>query len=179
MLKSKWTQFFIALLIGISMGSFFVLRDNFVEESAPSLIVPDIGLYSYRGVIEKNLSEFQGKLVLVSFWASWCGPCKKEIPELIQLKEKYKEAPFEVILLNADEVKEDALAFLEEMKVGDSQLLSYFDLDFQAAESLKIEVLPTSLLIDKTGKQIFYSTGYVNWLEEPASDMIEMALNKQ
>ena len=71
------------------------------------------------------------------------------------------------------------MAFLEEMKVGDSQLLSYFDLDFQAAESLKIEVLPTSLLIDKTGKQIFYSTGYVNWLEEPASDMIEMALNKQ
>lgn len=101
-----------------------------------------------------KLSDYRGKVLLVNVWATWCGPCRQEVPELIELQAKHKVKGFEVIGLNLDEEETPDMIkdFGKEMEInyelvrGDSQLFKEF---YQIS---KRDAIPQSFLIDREGK---------------------------
>ncbi len=99
---------------------------------------------------EMHLSELKGKVVLLDFWATWCGPCKMEIPGFVELHDKYKGQGFEIVgLLTQDDVA-NAPAFIEKFK------MNYQVLDANGQDALEdaygpLFGLPTSFLISKDG----------------------------
>ena len=95
-----------------------------------------------------RLSDYRGKVIYLDFWASWCTPCRKSLPLLNELRNELHGKGFEVLAINLDESKEEALAFLEEIPVDYPTL--YDDADTAAAYELR--GMPTAYLIDTEGK---------------------------
>lgn len=111
------------------------------------------------GLDEKQftLDEYKGKTVLINFWATWCSPCKQEIPELIKISDEYKGKDFVVIGLNNDEEpKASVKAFAEKMNItyqigwANDDLSSYF----------RPRGIPASYLINREGKLVAAFTGF-------------------
>jgi peroxiredoxin len=110
---------------------------------------PDFALPDPDGKLVR-LSDFKGKVVLLDFWATWCGPCKIEIPWFIEFQRKYKDQGFTVLGVSMDEGGwSEVRPFLDQMKMNYPVLLGNDDI---TAPFGGIEVLPTTLIIDKQGR---------------------------
>jgi thiol-disulfide isomerase/thioredoxin len=111
---------------------------------------PDFALTALSGGTVK-LSGLKGKVVLVDFWASWCKPCKKELPELDKLAKAYKDAGADVtiVAINIDTKRENADSFLKSAKI--QHLTVLFDPSSTSAEQYEPATMPTSYLVDKKG----------------------------
>lgn len=114
-----------------------------------------------------NINDYKGKVVLVSFWASWCGPCIEEMPSLVKLKEKYKDK-FEILAVNVREDVNTIKKFTEIMNINFPLLQ---DLDSQVTKDWKVYVYPSNYIIDKTGKARYAATGAMDW-QEPEIDLL-------
>ncbi len=99
-----------------------------------------------------DLSKLRGKAVLVQYWATWCEPCKADLPLLKELRSKYKE--FEVVGVNLDNDKNDMIAFLRANNPGWPQLFEEGGLENRFATEMGIQTLPTMILIDKQGRVV-------------------------
>ncbi len=99
-----------------------------------------------------DLSQLKGKVVLIQYWATWCEPCKSDMPLLTGLRTKYKG--FEVVGVCLDNDKKDMLAFLRENDPHWTQLYEEGGLDGRYATMLGIQTLPMMILIDKQGKVV-------------------------
>ena len=166
----------LQLLIGILIG-YLIFRPEPVKLMPAPGVSESMPLMDQKGREASNLSKLRGKVVLVSFWATWCEPCKKEIPELVKLKEKFPQEEFQVLLINEDEERDKVFPFLDELKISTESLLIYFDHDFKNASKFGVEVLPTSILLDKHGKNIFSAQGYIDWLTPERIKEIEKLLS--
>ncbi len=125
-------------------------KDDYPEVPAPIL---QTELNSLDGTTFK-LEDYKGKVVLINFWATWCGPCKAEMPELVKLQEENKEKGFEIIGINADQRDTpDAIkAFGEKMNLN--YKLAQSDGDFFSS-FLKLSGfggIPQSFMIDREGR---------------------------
>ncbi len=116
-----------------------------------------------------NLQQYKGKVVLVNFWATWCAPCKSEIPLLIGLHEKYGSRGFEILGLSMDEDGKKAVQpFLDKERFdvsGQKEAINYpiaFANDSIAEKFGGVIGLPTSLLITRDGKVIRRIVGPVD-----------------
>jgi peroxiredoxin len=96
-----------------------------------------------------RLADYAGKVVLLDFWATWCGPCKIEIPWFMEFERSYKDRGFAVIGVSMDESWDLVKPFLSEMKINYRIVLGN---DTIAQQYGGIEALPTTFLIDKQGK---------------------------
>ena len=101
---------------------------------------------SGSGVID--LRSYRGKVVYLDFWASWCGPCRKSLPELNKLRAELAGKGFEVVAVNLDEQASDGLNFLKKIPV-DYPVAS--DSSGTLPEAYGVEAMPTSYIIDKEG----------------------------
>ncbi len=99
--------------------------------------------------VESKLSAVKGKVVLVDFWASWCGPCKLALPAYDKLAKKYGKKGFVVVGVNVDDDLTLGQVFLKEHKVS---FPIVYDEGKSLVGKLGVETMPTSFLIDKKGR---------------------------
>lgn len=139
------------------------------------LDLPDFSFTDAEG-IAKSLADFRGKIVLLNIWATWCVPCREEMPALDALQTKLAGKDFEVVAVNIDKGgPEKAASFLKE--TGATHLALYTDPSGKLFVALKAVGMPTTLLIDRDGKEIARLVGPADWASPEAIAVIEAAIN--
>ncbi|GLS25665.1 thiol:disulfide interchange protein [Marinibactrum halimedae] len=131
----------------MALSSCFLPYTHGVEvgETAPKFTLPDI-----HQSTSITLDSYKGKIVLVDFWASWCGPCRKSLPFFTDLKKEHANKPFEILAINLDESAEDGKDFLK--KINTNYPILYAGADSNLPQKYGVEAMPTSFIIDAQGK---------------------------
>lgn len=103
-----------------------------------------------------KIEDYKGKVVLVNLWATWCGPCKAEMPELVKLQDEHKDKGFEIIGLNIDEGEDAAMikSFGEKMNLNYQLAKGEYELGNEFLKISKIDAIPQSFLIDRDGRLV-------------------------
>ena len=127
-----------------------------ITARAVSGAAPDFSLQSRDGGTV-SLSEFRGQVVMINFWATWCGPCREEMPHLEALYQRYSALGFRLLGVNVEEDSENAEAWLEEMPVSFSIL---FDPENRVSELYDVIAMPSTVLVDRQGNIRFSHDGY-------------------
>lgn len=129
-------------------------------DAAPKPI-PDLAMVD-RGGEAVALDRFAGRVVVLNLWATWCAPCRREMPSLAALQEAFPEAALTVVALALDRASFDELDdFMAE--VGASNLLVLQDASMASARALDVPGLPATLVVDRDGAERFRHLGYADW----------------
>jgi len=158
--------YFTLLLLGLFSFTAQVSAASEVNDTAPDFTLTDI--YSGKKI---SLNDYRGKVVLIDFWASWCGPCRASLPNYNKLRNKLRASDigdnFEVLAINVDGSTEDAM-----------RLLKQYEFDFTVLEERSgksqrdydLLAMPTSFLIDQQGiirmAHQGFNMKYIDQLEE-------------
>ena len=142
--------------------------------------LPDLSFQDGDGK-KLTLTDFAGKTVLLNLWATWCAPCRDEMPALDALQAELGGADFTVAAVSVDtQAPEKARDFLTELKI--EKLAFYADPTAKLFQDLKLAGravgLPTTILIDKEGCEIGYLPGPANWASEDAKALVQAALSR-
>jgi len=133
---------------------------------------PDFALKSHSGE-NIRLSELRGEVVMINFWASWCGPCRQEMPLLDQLYTEYQPMGFTILGVNVEEDPTQAKALLEEIPVSFPVL---FDTRSQVSKLYDVVAMPSTVLLDRDGNVRYlhhgYKPGYENTYQEQVRALI-------
>jgi thiol-disulfide isomerase/thioredoxin len=136
--------------------------------------VPEISFTAENG-ISLSLGQWKGRVVLVNLWATWCAPCRKEMPTLAALQSEMGSKDFEVVAISVDRKGFEASAkFLGE--VGATALKLYADPSTDALTKLQAVGLPASILIDRQGREIGRLLGPAEWNSPDAKALITAAI---
>ena len=140
--------------------------------------VPELAFKDAQGR-DKTLADWRGRTVLLNLWATWCIPCRREMPALDALEDKLGGANFEVVAVNIDTRNPDKpLAFLKE--AGVSHLAYYTDQSARVFEDLKTAGLafgmPTTVIIDRSGCEIGAMAGPAEWASGDGVKLVGAAI---
>jgi peroxiredoxin len=164
----------IVVLIMLTAPRFLKPRSASVSGEAKGHMAPDFTLKDISGKTVK-LSDYKGKAVVLNFWATWCPPCKTEIPWFEDLAEKYRAQGLEVLGVAMDDASDkDIASFAQEMKMNYPVLLGK-----EETSSLYggVDMLPTTFYIDRNGKITDHVLGLVSRKE--IEDNAVKALNSK
>ncbi|HTQ77799.1 MAG TPA: TlpA disulfide reductase family protein [Burkholderiales bacterium] len=125
---------------------------------------PPLELQDLQGQV-RRLGDFRGKVVLVHFWATWCGPCREELPSIEKLRAGMAGRAFEVLAVDVDEPGSRVRGFLEEMPLALPTLL---DTGAHAARAWGVRIVPASYLVGTDGRIRYVHQGMLDW-DEPAA----------
>jgi cytochrome c biogenesis protein CcmG/thiol:disulfide interchange protein DsbE len=125
---------------------------------------PTAELPRLRGAGEGSLKDYRGKVVLMNFWASWCGPCVKELPLLERAQEQFQGRKATVLGINIQDAPEDALAFVNRFKLSYPSLR---DVDRKFARRYGTNGYPETFVVDRDGRVVALHRGPVdqNWID--------------
>jgi peroxiredoxin len=143
-MKQKHSLFFFILLLSASLAGAQIKQGY----KAPDLALPTANGDTIR------LSSLKGKVVLLDFWASWCGPCRVSNKGLVKLYPKYKDKGFEIFGVSLDEDNKDWLKAVEKDKIKWLQVIDKGGWESTTVNQWRISAIPTSYLIDKEGTLI-------------------------
>lgn len=135
---------------------------------------PDFNLDSSTGS-KLGLSELKGQVVMINFWASWCGPCKEEMPLLEQMYRKYKPMGFTLLGVNVEPDPSKAQALLQKTPVSFPIL---FDRQSQVSKLYNVTNMPSSVLIDRAGNVRYLHHGYKAGDENAYLDQIRALMRE-
>jgi thiol-disulfide isomerase/thioredoxin len=108
----------------------------------------------------RSLSSYKGKVVFLNFWATWCGPCRVEMPSMEALYNKFSDKGLEILAVNSGEDQATVRSFLKNEGFSFSALL---DLDRRVSANYGIQAIPTTFLIDRDGMIILRLVGSIDW----------------
>jgi peroxiredoxin len=148
---------FHRLLTALALASSLAAHASLTLQAA----APDFTLKSSEGR-NLRLSEQRGQVVLVNFWASWCGPCRQEMPHLNRLHDKYRSAGFVLLGVNIDDSVETAAQAAQKWGVRFPVL---FDADKAVSKRWDVGAMPGTVLIDRDGKVRHLHRGYREGVE--------------
>jgi peroxiredoxin len=143
-------------------------------EVAPSNPAPDFTLRSLDGP-NLRLQEQRGKVVMLNFWATWCGPCREEMPQLNKLFEKFRPSGFTLLGVNVDEDSRQAAGIAGQLGVKFPVL---FDSDKRVAKLYELSAMPSTVLIDRDGRVRFLNRGYHSGVEAEYDRQIRALLKE-
>ena len=123
---------------------------------------PDFVLRSATGE-NLRLSEYRGDVVLINFWATWCGPCRQEMPLLDDLYGRYERVGFNLLGVNIDEDSRRAMQMVQELGVNFPVL---FDENKAVSKLYEVEAMPVTILVDREGIVRHVHHGYKPGYEE-------------
>lgn len=144
--------------------------------SQPPSPAPDISFSDLSGNT-LGLKDFRGQVVLINYWATWCAPCLRELPSLERLQAKLSDDDFRLIALSTDrEGSEKVAPFLEEN--GFDELPVYLDPGNRTVAPFELIGLPTTILIDRQGREVGRYTGPAEWDGPGAVALIRFYLER-
>ena len=123
---------------------------------------PALALKDLDGRLHQ-LSDYRGKVVLINFWATWCEPCRDEMPSIQGLRQKLEGKPFVVLAVNLDEPESRIRKFLSQMKLDFTILL---DPERKAAKAWDARILPASFVAGPDGRIRYSLIGEIDWAHE-------------
>lgn len=108
--------------------------------------------------VEVKVSDYKGKVVIVSFWASWCAPCRKELPVLIEIQKRATATKLQVLSINIDQDRRLYKKLAEALSLGDVIMVS--DAYHKVKKKYGVEGIPHTVIIDAEGKVASVHVGY-------------------
>ena len=136
---------------------------------------PDFALKSASGE-NLRLSEYRGNVVMINFWATWCGPCRQEMPLLDDLYNRYQRVGFSLLGVNIDDDSRRAMHMVEELGVSFPVL---FDADKEVSKLYQVEAMPVTMLLDREGTVRHVHHGYKPGYEEQYLTEIRSILSER
>ena len=129
---------------------------------------PDFTLESRSGETLR-LEDHRGEVEMLNFWASWCGPCRQEMPLMDELYSQYKDLGFTILAVNVDENREEAHRFLDKVPVNYPIL---YDPESSVSELYEVQAMPTTVMIDRDGNARYLHYGYQPGYEDEYEQQI-------
>jgi thiol-disulfide isomerase/thioredoxin len=151
-MRRLWGVFLV--LLAVAQAPAAELKDLPVPRPAMPLVLPALA----GG--EADLKQWRGQVVLVNFWASWCPPCRKEMPSMNRLADKLAGRPFAILGVNAGEDAATIRAFMKQTPVDFPILL---DEEGGTVKPWQAFVFPTSYVVDKQGRLRLGLVGSIEW----------------
>lgn len=165
-------SFALTLSSAVIFSTFMLSLTGFVIEARASDELSgkasDFSLLNQQGESE-SLSDHLGEVVMVNFWASWCGPCRQEMPILDKLQQKYAKLGFTILGVNVEEESDKAREMLTQIPVSFPIL---FDSHNVVSELMGIDAMPTTVLIDRLGNKRYLHRGYKPGYEDQYEQQI-------
>ena len=137
-------------------------------------LAPDFTLHSVSGP-NLRLQEQRGQVVMLNFWASWCGPCREEMPHLDRLYQKYRSAGFQLFGVNVDEDVHNATGVSSKLGLHFPILL---DTEKKVSRLYDLSTMPSTVLIDRDGRVRYIHRGYQDGYEQTYEDQIRELLRE-
>ena len=128
--------------------------DDSVPQQVP--VFPNLAFTALDGVSQVDLESFRGRPILLTFWASWCGPCRQELPELEKLAGELSQQEFVLITVNIDQTPAMGQRFLQQHDID----VPAYRMDPRALSQLGVRSLPTNVLLDREGRPVQIFRGY-------------------
>lgn len=135
---------------------------------------PDFALSSSAGT-NLRLSEHRGQVVMINFWATWCGPCRQEMPKLDEIFARYEPAGFTLLAVNIDEDSARAQRLADELGVSFPLL---FDNEQSVSRLYDVQAMPMTVLVDREGKVRSVHYGYRAGMEQRYLDEVRALLRE-
>ena len=170
-LKFLFFLFCFSIFSSISQTNEDVPLNNIAINEIPKPISPII--FSDFSGNEINLEDYHGKLMVINFWATWCAPCKKEMPSLDRLYQSDDFKNLQVFPVNMERTnKPKTKKFFKDLKI--KKLEIYFDSELNFLKEFKVRGVPTTVLINKKGEEFariigevdFEDKRFVKWLSK-------------
>jgi peroxiredoxin len=135
---------------------------------------PDFALRSLKGP-SMRLSEHLGEVVIINFWATWCGPCRQEMPLLDELYGKYQRAGLVMLSVNIDDNAAPAIEMAQTLKISYPVL---FDSRKEVSRAYDVSAMPVTVLVDRAGVVRYVSDGYKPGYEKRYTEKLRELLNE-
>jgi peroxiredoxin len=159
LLKSGAHPGCMGMLILIALTISTAAKGGWLEAVAPIRPAPSLILEDIEGA-NHDLRDLEGKVVLVSFWTTWCPPCLEEMPSLIRLNEAMDQLDFVILTVNVQEDERRVRNFASRLKLPFAVLL---DTKREAGNAWGIKVFPSSFVVDAKGRLRYRAIGPVEW----------------
>lgn len=141
----------------------------------PSGVAPPFQLAAMTGN-PVNLAQYKGQVVMINFWATWCGPCRQEMPVLEQLYKKYKPLGFTMLGVN---VEPDSAGAVQWLKATPVTFPILFDTDSKVSKLYAVSGMPSTVIVDRKGNLRFLHRGYKAGDENEYLDQIRAMVREQ
>lgn len=158
----------------IPLFVFFIALTGPAATSGTVDMAPDFALKGSTGQ-NLRLSEFRGQVVMINFWASWCGPCRQEMPHLEALYQRYESLGFTLLGVNVEKDRRDADEMLSGMKVSFPIL---FDSNNEVSKLYDVIAMPSTVLVDRDGKIRHIHHGYKSGYEDEYQSQIRSLIKE-
>jgi peroxiredoxin len=131
---------------------------------------PDFTLNNMHGD-EVSLSDLRGKVVLVNFWATWCPPCRQEMPSMEELYQHFSGQDFEMLAINVEANGPEAVTTFLENKSHSFPIL--FDPQAEAQRLYNVSKYPETFVVDRNGNVVEHVVGAIDWMQPSVVDYLE------
>jgi peroxiredoxin len=160
------------LILGLTLS--VVAATSLASSGLTGQAAPDFALKSSSGE-NLRLSEYRGDVVMVNFWATWCGPCRQEMPLLDELYLRYERVGFSLLGVNIDDDSRKAMRMVSELGISFPVL---FDSRKEVSKLYEVDAMPVTVLIDREGTIRYVHHGYKPGYEEKYLDQIRSLLRE-